>query len=459
MTRSDTTEANLTQRSVSHDDVVCGFRVLRRLHTGERTHAFLASDAQSRHVVLRVFLGSEGPARSREELELAARVANDHVQSADDVGAAALDEPVLVCERLGRRLSELLENAGFVAAGSIVTLAAPLASALKELHFAGIAHGSVDVAHVRFAGDGRPVLVGADGGLPATPATIKADLEGLAYVVASALHHSDERTRSQGASQVTSWLQDQCSGPDKPPGELYDDLECRIFALAPPLPFAVGREATSNEYHGEGRRSRQLRERHRDSTLSALLEGELSFSLPAAVAVLRRIREGMRGRSRAARLAGVAALVFVVCLVGAFLLLPQSTSAREPGHGTPVRTTAPAAVVPAASPDLPPIDALDALLDARTECRHSAQVSTCLGELYEPDSPALDADLSAAESHKADPFPTLSLPATARTYSKPETSGGAVVVTIGDAQSMQKPVSVLMIRTETGWLLRDVFAV
>ncbi|WP_166983679.1 hypothetical protein [Paramicrobacterium fandaimingii] len=457
MTRTDETMTNATAQRARVDGEICGFHVLRRVHTGERTHGFLARAAQGDHVVLRTFSGAEGPARAHAELQLGAQVPSPHLQRARDAGVSPSGDPVLICERLGNRLSQQLEGGGHIAAGSVVTLAAPLVNALRDLHAKDIAHGAVDVAHVRFGADGRPVLVGADGGMPATPSSIRSDLEGLAHLITATLGHSDEGSRGRGASDITGWLQNQLSRESKPAADLYADLECRIFALAEPLPFAVGREPEPVRQRGaDARRASSLRERAQDSTLTRLLEGELSFSLPILIAPVKRLFTAVASTTRRRNLILVVALVFVATVAGALWLIPQPSSAEEPHETTAETTVEP---VPAVSPSLAPAQALTALLAGRSSCLAGNAPSACLASVYEPTSPALSADKSAARSGKPDPFPVLSLDESQRTLATQQDRGGAVVVVVrsSDSPGAKQPVSVLLVKTETGWLIRDVF--
>ncbi|QPZ40054.1 hypothetical protein [Paramicrobacterium chengjingii] len=456
MRRSEVSSAHATMRDVRLEGELCGFRVLRRIHTGERTHAFLARDLHDDHVVLRVFPGPDGPARARDELDLSSRAPRAHLQLARDVGVNSTGEPVLVCERLGSRLSQQLEGGGHIAAGSVVTLAAPLATTLRALHDSGSTHGAVDVAHVRLASDGRPVLVGADGGLPATPSSIRADLEGLAHLITAALEHSDESSRSRALSDVTGWLHNQLSRDGKPSADLYADLECRIFALAEPLPFAVGQEPEPTGHRNVARRSASLRERGQDSTLSRLLEGEVSFSLPVLVTPLRHLFSAFARTTRRRRLTLVAVLVFLASVAGALWLIPPSSSADESPQTTPQSTSI---TMPAASTSLTPVDALTELLAVRSTCRERTASAQCLASVYEPMSPALSAETAAAELGKTDPFPVLSLDKAKRTLDAQSETGGAVIVVVTSVHNADtnKPVSVLLVKTETGWLIRDVF--
>lgn len=445
-----------TGRPASSEATICGYSPLRRLHTGERTTAFLARDPDSgTPVVLRVFTGPEGPARALTELEMVAHVDTPHLQSAEDIGVSPTGDPVLVTARLGRRLSELLDGGGYIAPGSIVTLAAPIAAALRRLHESGIAHGAVDVAHVRLASDGSPVLVGADGGLAATPTNVRSDLEGFAHLLDSVLQNSDGSCRSRGMSEITAWLRNQCQGPDRPPADTYTDLECRIFALATPLPFAVGETQPVPTQRGDWTRERSVRRRDGGSPVAALLEGELSFSLGEIRNVLRHLVDRLRGGR--GRLIIVAVLIFAVCLTGALWLVPQSTSADEPSSGQTAHSVPTPTLINVVPGDLNESEALGMLLAERRACREQGHAARCLAHVYETGSPALDADTAALGPSAGDVFPVLSLEPARRDVTAQRASGGFAAFIVSDSEAKSQPVSVVLVKTETGWLIRDIF--
>ncbi|MCW4459610.1 hypothetical protein [Microbacterium sp. MPKO10] len=440
----------------SSEATMCGYSPLRRLHTGERTTAFLARAPGSEvHVVLRVFTGPDGPARALTELEMAAQVDTPHLQRAKDIGVSPTNDPVLVTARLGRRLSELLDGGGHIAPGSIVTLAAPLAAALRCLHENGIAHGAVDVAHIRLASDGSPVLVGADGGLSATPTNVRSDLEGFAHLLDSVLQNSDGSCRSRGMSEITAWLRNRCQGPDRPPPDTYADLERRIFALATPLPFAVGERQPVPTQRTDWVRDRSVRRRDGGSPVAALLEGELSFSLEETRNLLRQIVDRLRGRR--GRLVLVAVLIFAVFLTGTLWLLPQRTSADESSSAPTKRPVPPATMADVAPADLDESKALDKLLAMRRVCQEQSHAARCLAHVYETGSPALEADRAALGASARDPFPVLSLEPARRDVTAQRVSGGFAAFIVRDSDAKNQPVSVILTMTETGWLIRDIF--
>lgn len=433
---------------------ICGFRLLRRIHAGERTHAYLASAPDEQLAVLRLFRRQDADVTAATELAMEDAVSSAHISRSFDVGASSRDEPILVTERLGERLSHTLERDGLVAAGSIVSLLAPIVSTCAELHAAGLAHGSVNAAHIRFADDGRPVLTGADGGLPASPSACRDDLRGFSAVASLVLARTDPDTRARGMRDIVAWVADECDSPELLSDGFYSDLECRVFALADPLPFAlaVGQAAVAEEV--PLRRQRELRQRDDDrSVISAVLAGEFGFSIELLRQLVADVAGKLAGVKRRRRLIGLGVAVFLIGLVASLVLLPSDVQA-EPAPST----STPRAHSPLVIPETGtlPVDALSALLPARLGCMRAAD-SECLSGVYEAGSPAAEADAAALRAGKADPFPVLSLPEDDRKLGSAERHGEAVIIRVSAISAEITSASVLLLETEAGWVIRDVF--
>lgn len=430
---------------------ICGYEVIRRVHTGLRTSVYLARSADDSVVALRVFHGEDAAANTMAEVSLSQGSQSRHLDHPHDIGLTTSDEPVLVSERLGARLSTQLENAGHIAAGSIVTLLGPLVGALRDLHRRGRTHGAVDTGHIRLSStDGRPVFVGADGGERTSAQGVRDDLLGLASIAELVLHHADEDTRRRGMSTIVTWLRSLCADPVHIDGDRYADIECRIFALADPLPFAVPEATSAPVSDQDSRRLRRNRTRHTRSLASRLLEGELSFSLEALTSAAGAVRRIVRDHPRAVRLGISATVIFALSLTLSLVLLPDPKSDQASSAPTPTVTVTEVRV----GVDLSPSRALVALLKARRDC-YEHNSAACLSRLYEPDSSALETELAAIVSSKADPFTSLSAPADKRAISPIESKGGVATAVVSTDET--QPVSVLIVCTETGWVIRDVF--
>jgi eukaryotic-like serine/threonine-protein kinase len=102
--------------------------------------------------------GSSAAQRLRREAAILAAVAGPHV-----IGVRAVvidgDDAVLVLDHAGGgSLATVLAVRGRISAPEVVTVLAPLASALASAHDRGLVHGDLTPANILFTVDGRPVL-------------------------------------------------------------------------------------------------------------------------------------------------------------------------------------------------------------------------------------------------------------------------------------------------------------
>jgi hypothetical protein len=136
---------------------VPGYRLLRPLGRGASSVVWAAaphgSDAQ-----VAVKLVRAGPAAQRELAVLRA-VRHPHVLSLRDAVTIEGGRLALVTELLdGGTLAAVVRARGRLRPGEVVTVVAPLAQALGELHAAGIQHGDLAPGNVLFDLAGRPFL-------------------------------------------------------------------------------------------------------------------------------------------------------------------------------------------------------------------------------------------------------------------------------------------------------------
>jgi len=158
---------------------------------------------------------------------------------------------------------------------------------------------------------------------------------------------------------------------------------------------------------------------------------------------------------------GIGALA---ALVGALVLVPQGSSDATPDAVASDSPTAPAIAeqIPAeGAPDEilgdDPAVALAALLESRELCIHSASV-LCLDAVDQIGSQALAEDQARIRAlHEgADAggdIPDETVPPQPWEFEIGEQLGGAALVTVSGADS--EPASILMIRSEAGWRIRD----
>jgi hypothetical protein len=144
--------------------------------------------------------------RLRQDAAVVAEVAGPHTVRILEVAVLAGGEVVLVMQAAaGGSLASLLARRGRLHPSEVVTVLAPLAQALADLHRRGMVHGDLTPTNVLFTADGCPML--ADTGLAAatgerigddvgyrdpaldaaTPPTAAADCFGLAALGYAAL--------------------------------------------------------------------------------------------------------------------------------------------------------------------------------------------------------------------------------------------------------------------------------
>jgi hypothetical protein len=114
----------------------------------------------ARPVAVKVAGGDAEAAESAvREAAVAARVAAEHVLGVEACTALADGRVALVMPLMrGGSLAALVRARGHLGPGEVVTVLAPLASALGRLHAAGVVHGDVSPGNVLLDLDGRPVL-------------------------------------------------------------------------------------------------------------------------------------------------------------------------------------------------------------------------------------------------------------------------------------------------------------
>jgi len=226
---------------------VGGYRVIRQLAAGQRDITLLLHD-DAHLLVARVLAAGFSPEELDREVAVSDVVhsAGDplrsHVQTVRDLCTIDDGRLALITEHLGGpRLDRLLHDRhGDVGLGEAVTLLAPLATAVDEGHRVGITGLPVDAASVRLRVSGAPVFTRAGGAAlgPAVPERFRhrepayaADHDRLAQIataVADALTADDQPA-------LLALLSRQAGR-----------LDHALFALAEPLPVRVTRVNTSS---------------------------------------------------------------------------------------------------------------------------------------------------------------------------------------------------------------------
>lgn len=473
-------------------DTVCGYRLVRLIQRGRRQTVYLGragtdvNDAAT--MAVKIFTGPDSDADAESEIIFGARVSSPFLPAVHDVGVTRDGSPVIISERLGERVSTLLGDSVQLAAGAVVTLIAPVATALRVLHAEGITHGDVSTSRVRVTPDGRPVLMCGRRTMSHDVAgfrsAVAADLRDYARFVDAVLDHTDPQTAGRGRASIVDWLTSTDSDDATSPGSnLFDELECRVFELARPLPFTLGsvsthtdREIPSRAVMGDSPGKEEVYRSGRMRRIASLvpdpladfLSGELGES-PASR--LRDLHAGVArwiSPTRRLRPLLVACAVFTLAIAGALTLLPATSDAsdhpttsgemssgatRSPMSQSTVKATPPAS----SGSETDPVQALRSLLTKRAGCFARGDVG-CLDSVYQDGSPAAAADRAALTDGAGDPNALLSLPVIELAFSQPQPQGDAVIVVVSAPKRPETaPVPVLIMRTGTGWVIRDVF--
>lgn len=422
---------------------VAGYRVLRSAGRGDRARLLLGFH-EGRTVVLKI-TPADDPGTA-VEIEALARAAGDHVVGLDDVATDGV-ETVLVLERLPNgTLAELLERRSGLDAGEAVTILAPIAATVDRIHTLGVAHGGLSLGAICFRDDGAPTLTGfGDAELfPAdTPEVVRETVVGVGAdraalaAIAEVVLGRVVGPAAQGARNLAAGL------ASTTPGDLAD----RLFSLAAPTPVRF----TDDDDVVAVRMGEPQEPEHIDDAPLAGLPAWLTALLPewlrerlaepaARVLALWSAWEPRRRRVVLAAFAGGLGLVVACALVPA----SPVASVAEPTP-TPIATSA-------AEPSLPddPVEAAVVLLEHRERCLRDLSV-LCLDEVVQPDSAAYAADVALIRGIQAGgEYPDAEI-----------LDGNPVLVErLGDAALLDlppgsAPASVLLMRTENGWRIRQ----
>lgn len=468
------------------DGVLCGYRLVRVIeHTAEST-TWLAVPAEA------AVPSSEpdGPP-APGAIELTRRAAqapagvvaaaasglSPYVHAALDVATDDTGSLILIAERTQGTLAGLLTERRTLLLGEAVTILAPVASGLAALHTAGIAHGGLTTDVVAFTPDGRPLIsrLGVRVSHAPGPATAVAlrrqDRVAFGEILRGVLDRC-EGAVGDAVPSLLRWFDRTVA--DSPDAVFFSQVELRLFALADPLPVDFWHEDTAADAPGlpSGSlpaRPERLTVPESSGWLSRLLSGtgfELVADLADGFSPAKLIRERTAGaggwlrravRGRAA-LVVVATVVAIVTVWGGLSVLPGSTAAPKPTSTAlvlpPVALSeAERTAIAAEDPDA----ALRALLGFRARCLASGSAE-CVEAVDEAGSAAEATDLHAIESNGTAPL--TALPATGVAGLQTELvqrTGNAVLFRVGGApDTTNQPVLVLVMKTNTGWLLRDL---
>ena len=486
---------------------VAGYPIVRVLARDARATLLLAHHGEQPRV-LRIAAHDGDAAQLDREIDARARAAGEHAATVLDLATSDSGAPVVVLEHLaGPRLDDLLERRrGALSAGEAVTLIVPVLEAVAAAHDRGLTFGGLTAEGIRLRSDGAPVITRfsaarAGAVLPAhfrgRAAEYRVDLDSaLSLAVAIA---------SQVASPSRGALTAVLAGDhpvDRDPG--FASTIAALFDCAEPTPVrtAAGttlardtgqRDCDALDTPGSGpgavwesdplepdadqlEVARSPQERGRlapllrrlalpDSLVQTVLEGETRLAaLGAAVRV--RPTHGVKPRTLALGAAGAISALLALLLVGA-------GGSQEGAGGTggpspsPSPPTAPLALPEGPTPtrngtgDAPErhgapqpeqwVDVVGDLVERWLRCRERAAAGACAHESVQPGS---SAEVAFHAPEEATALVLRRWSGSARDLVVVERMGAAVIVDLLGQETTT--ASLLLMRNEAGWRLRDV---
>ena len=447
------------------EDVIGGYRLVRRLGEGSRADVYLghpiAATSRGGQTAVKVYRADVSIESITTELHALSEAAGPHVVDVEDV-ATSSGRPVAILERLGARsLADLLAQRGSLRVGEAITILVPLAQAIARLQAKGVSHGRLAPASVLFSEAGAPVLARFGSAVslgPLSPAqreaqpTLTADLAALRDVARIVLE-------AAGDSELWPWLENADLDSRFP-----DELRDRLFALGPAE--SVTLEPTRSQENDAVRLALlPARPRSRARRLGPIPPrgegvGWGARVMRSGTELIGRIRELIAPVRARFWVIGAGAMA---TLVVALVLVPQGSSDATSDATPAERATEVSTPTPTSSPaddeitGDDPVAALRALLRVRDDCLSAASI-LCLDAVAQPGSSALAADQALVRGLQSDGAGTgeeESAPtfAGAAEFAVEEQLGGSALVTV-TGPDMQ-PASILMIRSEAGWRIRD----
>lgn len=454
-------------------------------------------------VAVRVYPPSASSDSVALEIEAMSTDATGTLAGLYDVAALEDGRCCLAVERLaGPTVSHLLTQRSLTA-GEAVTILAPVVVTIADLAARGFVHSRLAATDILLDDAGRPRIIGL-GALRRLPGHA----------------HASEHTSLLRTSHIAlAELLEDVAAAVRPAG-VFDDaidlvrgrldarpfrsceaeLERRLFAAAAPEPIAgidVRRPAARlptrigapipwpQPHDGTGLENREDRARQRARGFRAFLGlAQLPDELGDRVAnaldavpgssMRNRLGSAIRERSRALSVGG---LIGGGALVLMLTLVPPATATNGPGPSDATEAAAGSPVterVDAVPPDegVPELDveapsvapaiagddaaaAVRSLLERRAECFDTLDLD-CLDDVTQPGSAIQSADRAAITAARdGDPIPDVGYDlSTARITAE---MGDAVLVEVTPAGVEREPASLLVVRGEAGWRLREIF--
>lgn len=456
---------------------------------------------EPRSAAIKVFREETPIASIDAEIDALARSSSPFLVHLEDLGADLNGRPVLVLERLGpMTLSQLILEREKVSAGEAVTLLASLIDGVRELHRVGVAHGHIRLSSISFDSVGTPVLLGfghavgvgpqpiEPGRRSLTPAEASAerrfvdDVEQVLAVARTVIAATGDASLAALEAEVAQTVPHDGSPVD--PERRLESVRERLFDSADPEPVTL---IAPQRGSPRSRAAAPLRVAVTDqsTTTVALHRRVIPMWLESLVpfladlgAPLDRVRSALGAVRRPFWIAaGVGGALLVGALVITGVTDDGAASATSAGaqrieappstQPSPQPTTEidPEPSVGGAPPDADaaligedPVAAAVALIDARYACISGTSV-LCLDGVDQQNSAALEADSylirGLQDGTGEEPIDLRGAAPVLREY-----LGGSALVglklPVNPEVGVAPQVSVLIVRGEAGWRIRDL---
>jgi hypothetical protein len=490
---------------------------VRRLGAGERAevflgHADLAEVSRGTTAAIKVFNSGVEQGSIDHEVAVLTHTDSRHLLGLRDVATASDARQCLVLPRLGTSLARLLAERPTLAQGEVVTILAPIADAIAALHDSRCCHGGLRPGSVFFDAVGAPVVAcfgrastfrapradteirGASVSELMAEPRVAGDLHDLRTLAGTLLERAVPPVLSGRHTALLDWL--DFIELSSEVATFARELSARLFELAPAMPieFSPAPEAAPALMVQAGRASRRVsadasvnttastypqnaENQASPSSLPARLTAAF-LQHPAVVRVSRRVlpitkRVGglfatVRTPFRVAAGAGLVAIIVALALVPASLGSVEDSQMRNRGSGAHQQ---PASVVsepkatrtPAAAPTVDggdqvaddPVVAAKVLLREREVCIRKRSV-ICLDSVDQQGSSARDDDSYLIRSlQEGGAAPVLSL--TGAEFTVTQRLGDSALLT-AEELSGKKAQSILIVKGQSGWRIRDFIA-
>jgi serine/threonine protein kinase len=436
---------------------------VRKVSDGFRADVYLAHPLReapdARPAAIKIFRPGVTEQSIMVEIEALSRSNGAHVIELVDLTTAPDGRPALILARYANgTLARLSRERAEFRPGESTTILVPLTLALRRLHDSGVVHAGIRPDAVLFDAAGTPTL-GCFGRARLFPpalstaardaeAAFSADLESVRQLAGMVLGRvRDDRTRT-----VLDWL----NRSDPSGAGWLDALDDQLFSLgeptaidlrpdAPALIDAVPSRLVPAQPIGSPSAPNESAGRAIPEVLARLLPPQL-LELDV-VAQLRHSLSTVRPRFWVAGAAAIALLLLAV------MLIPREkpdTLASPPTAGSTSSAGAPDAG-PIVADD--PAAAAGPLLAARESCIRDLSV-LCLDSVVQPDSSASMADQDLIRGiQNGDEIPAPWSVATGEAVLN-ERLGDSAIVSLSDAAD-DEPASLLLMKSEAGWRIRD----